>query len=74
MNHESLRRKLALLEREILPAQSQSLPGDAMLPGIALTLDVAIRVAASIRDRLAGAAYSAGKPLTHVGGGSLATD
>jgi hypothetical protein len=68
MNHDSLRRKLALLEGEILPAQSQSLPGNAMLPGISLTLDVAIRVAANIRDRLAG------KQLSPVGSGSLATD
>jgi hypothetical protein len=74
MDHESLRRKLALLEGEILPAQSEALPGDALLPKVSLTLDVAIRVAANIRSRLAGVTRSADKPTYDTGNRSLATD
>jgi hypothetical protein len=74
MDHETLRRKLALLEGEILPAQSEALPGDAMLPKVSLTLEVAIRVAASIRDRLAGTSRQAVKQTFDAPGSSLATD
>jgi hypothetical protein len=68
MNHDALNRKLANLEEEISLAQSAKLQGSAMLASAALTLDDAIRVAANIRTRLAGAlrparnqAYDMGK-------------
>lgn len=54
MNHEALQRKLAHLEQQIQLAEANALSGAAPLPGIALTLDDAIRVAANIRNRLAG--------------------
>jgi hypothetical protein len=66
MDHDSLYRKLAFLEQEILHAQSASLLGSAMLPGASLTLDEAIRVAANIRNRLAGVTRPAGKQSYHV--------
>ncbi len=60
MDHEALHRKLAKLEEEISWAQSASLQGSAMLAKVSLTLDDAIRVAANIRTRLAGALRPSG--------------
>jgi hypothetical protein len=54
MDHESLNRKLAHLEEEIREAQSRSLLGSTLLSKVSLSLDDAIRVAANIRNRLAG--------------------
>jgi hypothetical protein len=54
MDHESLNRKLARLEEEIRLAQSRSLSGTELLAKVSLSLDDAIRVAANIRNRLAG--------------------
>jgi hypothetical protein len=61
MDHESLHRKLARLEEEIRLAQSRSLPGSELLAKVSLTLDDAIRVAANIRNRLAGVLRTAGR-------------
>jgi hypothetical protein len=55
MDHDVLKRKLAHLEEEIRLAQSKCLPGSELLAKASLTLDDAIRVAANIRNRLAGA-------------------
>jgi hypothetical protein len=55
MDHDVLKRKLARLEEEIHLAQSRALPGSELLAQVSLTLDDAIRVAANIRNRLAGA-------------------
>jgi hypothetical protein len=67
MNHESLQRKLAHLEEEIRVAHSASLDGSTTLSKVSLTLDEAIRVAANIRNRLAGVTRPAGKQSYHVG-------
>ena len=66
MNHESLQRKLVHLEEEIRLAESASLPGTAILPQLSLSLDEAIRVAANIRNRLAGVSRPQGKQAYHV--------
>jgi len=66
MDHESLQRKLAQLEEEIHRAQSESLRGTTSLSRVALTLDEAIRIAANIRNRLAGTAPPQGKQDYHV--------
>lgn len=55
MDRDTLRQKLANLEEEIRVAQSSSLSGSDLLAKASLTLDDAIRVAANIRNRLAGA-------------------
>lgn len=55
MDHDVLKRKLASLEEEIRLAQARCLPGSELLAKVSLTLDDAIRVAANIRNRLAGA-------------------
>jgi len=61
MDHEALQRKLAHLDEQIHAAQTASLHGSAVLSGVTLTLDDAIRVAANIRKRLAGVPRPAGR-------------
>jgi hypothetical protein len=67
MDHESLHRKLARLEEEIGLAQSRSLPGSELLAKVSLSLDDAIRVAANIRSRLAGALGTRGQLRDRIG-------
>jgi hypothetical protein len=66
MDHEALERKLAHLEEEILLAQTSSAQGATLLSRVALSLDDAIRVAANIRNRLAGVPPPAGRTRYHV--------
>jgi hypothetical protein len=73
MDHDSLHRKLAHLEQEILRAQSDSLEGSTMLSSASLTLDEAIRVASNIRNRLAGTLRPTGKQSYHVSRRSISS-
>ncbi len=70
MDHDALHRKLARLEEEISLAQAASLQGSALLSRAALTLDDAIRVAANIRNRLAGVLRPAGRHSHTLTGGA----
>jgi hypothetical protein len=67
MDHESLQRKLARLDEEIGLAQSRALPGSELLAKVSLSLDDAIRVAANIRNRLAGVLRPKGRQSDHIG-------